>query len=66
MADGALVLLAHNSSVPEFVQIAPMSQHPPPIEEGQLYCPAVQPLGTIGTSVVGDTAVETHALVVHE
>jgi hypothetical protein len=66
LADGASVPLAQNNPVPEFVQVAPLLQHPPPMEEGQLNCPVVQPLGTIDTRVVGATAVERHALVVQE
>jgi hypothetical protein len=65
IADGALVPLAQNRPVPELVHVAPLPQHPPPMEEGQLNCPAAQPLGTIETRVVGGTDVEMHALVVH-
>lgn len=64
-ADGVIVPLAQYNPVPELVQVASLSQQPPPIEEGQLNCPVVQPLGTIETSVVGATDVETHALVEH-
>jgi hypothetical protein len=66
IAGSEFVPLAQNNPVPELVQVASLLQHPPPIEEGQLNCPVVQPLGTIDTSVVGATAVEMHALVVHE
>jgi hypothetical protein len=62
IADGAVVPLAQYNPVPEFVQVAPLSQQPPPIEAAQLNCPVVQPLGTIDTSVVGATEVETHPL----
>lgn len=67
IADGAFVPLAQYNPVPEFVQVSPLSQQPPPMEEGQLNCRVVQPLGTIDTSVVGTRAVETHWLpLVHE
>jgi len=62
IADGADVPLAQYNPVPEFVQVAPLSQQPPPIEAEQLNCPVVQPGGTIDTSVVGATEVEVHPL----
>jgi hypothetical protein len=66
IADGAAVPLPQYSPESEMMQVAPVLQQPPPNEVGQLNCPAEQPLGTIGTSVVGATTVDKHELVVHE
>jgi hypothetical protein len=67
IADGADVPLAQYKRLPEFVQIEPVLQQPPPRVEAQLNCPVVQPLGRTWTSVVGATDVETHwLLLAHE
>jgi hypothetical protein len=48
----------------EVVHMAPLLQHPPPTDAGQLNWPEVQPVGATDAREVLESAVEMHRLVV--